>query len=288
LSPEGELAVPGTGLELPGSRVTIDTLAFYLPYHFYSSRWGIYLKTSGVLYVASLLKDALISVGDEDVLQLAQRILFEHEFFHFIVETACARAEVVAKTRLYDVYYPHPFAAPHEEALANAYSFRKALVGQPHPLKAIVAAWMDGQGPGYRDYGRWLGRKTFDAGCQRSAHYMLQPIGSAPRPSAAKRDSMSPREALTARRSGPCETVLILDRWDQRKGEEIAATWREQGTGHIDPLVVADAFACLFSPDPRLADNPRDAHRAAWWKQMMETSEYRQLHAQTCLKAPAH
>jgi hypothetical protein len=285
LSPEGQLAVPGTDLELPGNPVTIDTLAYYLPYHFYSSRWGIYLKASGILHVASLLKDALFSVGDEDVLQLAQRILFEHEFFHFIAETACARAEVVAKMRLYDVYYPHPFGAPHEEALANAYSFRKALVGQPASVKKIFAAWMEGQGPGYRDYARWLGRKSFDDGCRRSAHYIFQPIGKVALAIATAAGSLSASEGLTARRSAPSKTVLRVDLWDIRRGEEIAAEWREQGIGDIDPLVVADAHTCLFSVDPQLAEYPQDLHRSAWWKLMMETPEYQELHAQTFLKA---
>jgi hypothetical protein len=221
LSPEGEIPSAGTAGGPSGNGVTIDTLAYYLPYHFYPSRWGIYLKTSGILYVASLLKGPLFSVGDDDLLQLARRILFEHEFFHFVAETACARAEVVAKRCLYDVYYPHPFAAPHEEALANAHSFRKALVGQPPPVKKIVSKWMDGQGPGYRDYGRWLGRKRFADGCRRAAHYLLQPIGTVVVPSAwvgpvvASRGGANPVApadflfALPTRSSVP--TRLVLD-----------------------------------------------------------------------------
>ena len=182
LSPDG-LLPPGTESGTANNRqVTIDALAYYLPYHFYSTRWGIYLKTSGILYVASLLDDGLFPIGDDDLLELARRLLFEHEFFHFVAETACARAETVAKMRLYDPYYPHPFAAPHEEALANAHAIRNALVGQPATLKKRVSAWMDAQGPGYRDYGRWLGRNRFDEGCRLSAFYMTQPIrgGAAP------------------------------------------------------------------------------------------------------------
>jgi hypothetical protein len=184
---EEELPSAGTEGGRASNSVTIDTLAYYLPYHFYESRWGIYLKTSGILLVGSLLKDGSLSLGDDDLLQLARRILFEHEFFHFVAETACARAEVVAKTRLYDVYYPHRYAAPHEEALANAHSFRRALVGQPPHIKKIVSTWMDGQGHGYRDYRLWKGRKRFDEGCRRSAHYMLQPLGTVALPSAATR-----------------------------------------------------------------------------------------------------
>jgi hypothetical protein len=197
LSPEGELQPTATEPGRSGDGVTIDTLAFYLPYHFYPSRWGIYLKTSGILLVASLLKGALFSLPDEDLVQLAEKILFEHEFFHFVAETACARAEVVAKTRLYDVYYPHPFGAPHEEALANAHAFRKALLRQPPPVKKAVSTWMKGQGPGYRDFDNWLGRARFEDGCRRSAHYMLQPIGGIVSSSGA-----SPAGRVVAARGG--------------------------------------------------------------------------------------
>ncbi|MDC0936200.1 hypothetical protein OAS39_07920, partial [Pirellulales bacterium] len=182
---------------------------FYLPYHFYSTRWGIYLKASGIIRVASLLKDGMLkgglpSIGDDDLLHLAQRILCEHEFFHFVAETACARAEVVAKKRLYDLYYPHPFAAPHEEALANAHSFLKALVGQPGPVKKIVGAWMAGQGPGYRDYKLWLPRGRFDHGCRRAAHHMLETIGRTSLPSAMT----GPLPSASERQTGKAEPLL--------------------------------------------------------------------------------
>jgi hypothetical protein len=94
---------------------------------------------------------------------------------------------VVGKMRLYDVYYPHPFGAPHEEALANAHAFRKALVTQPSPVKTTISTWMRGQGRGYQDFENWLGRARFEDGCRRSAHYMLQPIGSMVGGSAASR-----------------------------------------------------------------------------------------------------
>lgn len=182
LSAEGELQPTTIEAGLFANVETIDTLAYYLPYHFYRSRWGIYLRTSGILEVASWLKDVRPGLPDEDHVQLAQRILFEHEFFHFVAETACARAEVVGKVRLYDVYYQHKYGAPHEEALANAYAFGKALVRQPASVKTAISTWMRGQGPGYRDFVKWLGRARFADGCKRSAHFMLLPIGVLPQP----------------------------------------------------------------------------------------------------------
>jgi hypothetical protein len=155
---------------------SIDTLAYYLPYHFYPEKWGVYLRASGILYLASVLKEAAGAPADAELLELSRRILFEHEFFHFIAETACSQAEVVANIRLYEPYFPNPYAAPHEEALANAYACRRAMRGRSAHIKAQVSTWMSRQPEGYRDYHRWLTRARFDTGCRRAAHYMLQPI----------------------------------------------------------------------------------------------------------------
>lgn len=92
--------------------------------------------------------------------------------------------------------------------------------------------------------------------------------------------------------SPPSPTVLDLDRWGRRRGENLAEFWNEvsprtsrDGSSQVahDPSLAADAHGSLFEPEPRLADRPADKHRAAWWKQLLETPEYRDLHAQTCL-----
>ena len=202
LSPVGELPALAEYPGHPGADVSIDTLAYYLPYHFYPTRWGIFLKTSGILHVASLLKGARVTLDDQNSTQLARQILFEHEFFHFVAETACARAEIVAQRRLYDPYYPHPYAAPHEEGLANAFAFRRALVGQPASVKSFVSKWMRAQGPGYREFERWLGRARFDDGCQRAAHYMLQAITGRIRARAASRGPNSGAWGVSAPSQG--------------------------------------------------------------------------------------
>jgi len=111
--------------------------------------------------------------------------------------------------------------------------------------------------------------------------------------------------------SGPAsDTVLRVDRWGRRRGVELTEEWQrletacaegseegEEGEGSegeasqalkagpIDPTVAADAHASLFEPGPELAERPKDAARAAWWRQLMETPEYGSLRSQTVLNA---
>ena len=79
------------------------------------------------------------------------------------------------------------------------------------------------------------------------------------------------------------DTVLDLDLWGQHRGRDLAETWRTTEIAEHDDHTVADAHGSLFEPEPRLADNPADKAKAAWWKQLMETPEYRGLHRQTML-----
>src|SRR5438445_13719866 len=53
---EGEVPPPDppSGVDHWGA----DVLAFYLPFHFYREEWGIYLRASGIIYLACLLKGA--------------------------------------------------------------------------------------------------------------------------------------------------------------------------------------------------------------------------------------
>lgn len=89
------------------------------------------------------------------------------------------------------------------------------------------------------------------------------------------------------------KTVLELDRWSRRRGNELSKEWAELPVDEgqpkpapYEPNMVADAHGSLFEPEPRLAERPADKARAAWWRQLMETPEYQALHQQTCLDSP--
>lgn len=160
----------------------IDTLAFYLPFHFYRTRWGIYVRSSGVAALARVLKGVPLTLGDEEYLYQAHEILFEHELFHAAAEIACARAEIVCRVGLYHPYYAHGPAAEHEEALANASAVRPND-DRSAPIRRLMA-WMRRGGPGYREFHRWTKSSSFSRGLSRAAHHIVAPL-PAPKPSAS-------------------------------------------------------------------------------------------------------
>jgi hypothetical protein len=85
----------------------VDALAFYLPFHFYRQRWGIYLRMSGMVYLAQVLNHGRpVGASDDDLLNLSKKILLEHEGFHFTAEVACSRVEVANRTPAYTKYFP--------------------------------------------------------------------------------------------------------------------------------------------------------------------------------------
>ncbi|HEX7376497.1 MAG TPA: hypothetical protein VF278_05260 [Pirellulales bacterium] len=105
----------------------------------------------------------------------------------------------------------------------------------------------------------------------------------------AERDQTGPSAALAMTEHDSIttvpgsETVLAVDRWGRRRGADLSAEWQELEAGEVEPLIAADAHASLFEPSPRFSERPHDVNRAAWWRQLMETSEYQSLRAQTVL-----
>lgn len=98
------IELPEHGIDGSLPRVTrpefgADSLAFYLPFHFYRTVWGIYIWSGGVLHLAVKLKAGVLVPGDEHLLVLATKILVEHELFHFMVEVSSGRAELVARSQ---------------------------------------------------------------------------------------------------------------------------------------------------------------------------------------------
>lgn len=87
--------------------------------------------------------------------------------------------------------------------------------------------------------------------------------------------------------SGPVRpgspNVLDVDRWAQRRGEELSDDWAKIADSEYPAPLAADAHQALFSPAPEFAEHPAEKERAAWFKQLTETDDFRRLHAQTCL-----
>lgn len=80
------------------------------------------------------------------------------------------------------------------------------------------------------------------------------------------------------------QTAFQLDQWGLGRGEALCDAWKEQEAGDFDPLIIADAHGALFEKRPQLAERPANneiRERSEWFKMLMETNEYRDLHKQT-------
>ena len=124
---------PGTD----NGNITIDTLAFYLPYHIFKPElWGIYLLVEGVASLSQKFRKIDSNIKPIDSVRLAKAFLFYHESFHNCVETFATRMEIANRSPFYitGVNYLYQNTPPylrgtklfHEEAFANKYAIEKA------------------------------------------------------------------------------------------------------------------------------------------------------------------
>ena len=132
-----------------------DAYAFYLPFHFYRTTWGIYIRAAGVSALARRFA-APRKRPDANDLAVAYDALLEHERFHFLTEYAASRIEVVTLDACYSGYFHVHDASLHEEAIANAYALKAIRRRAPAHLAQAVEHWMAAQAPGYRDFREWL------------------------------------------------------------------------------------------------------------------------------------
>jgi hypothetical protein len=180
---------------LGDARFGFDVLAYYLPFHFYGRVWGIYIRAAGIVALANILANNRVFGRGAPAAIIARRALFEHEFFHCIVETAVSRLEVlptfisISATGIgtkspisYADYFTRKAAAEHEEALANAQLWIRGLRGATARMKSSCARFMNAQGPGYRDFGRFSTQRTFTQGSRQ----VIAGLPSSPRIGSAK------------------------------------------------------------------------------------------------------
>lgn len=80
-----------------------------------------------------------------------------------------------------------------------------------------------------------------------------------------------------------CPTALAVDEWGLRRGRDLVAESERLQKLAVDDLAAADFFAAAFDPDPQLLPACADRRRHAFIAQLLETPEYRVLHAQTRL-----
>lgn len=177
----GDIEFPDVGAETVERKLAeegIDLLAWYRSFHWNPpERWGIYIVDRGVYYLAQkVFQPVQMSFYDRpfntlDLLQQSFRLLFLHEFFHFITDVAASAIEVsTRRVPHYINYVKNVYLKPTvtneyepiEEALANAFAYRKFLNTPGEKRKQLrkqLRDFMKNQPNGYRAFDRYLGEK---------------------------------------------------------------------------------------------------------------------------------
>jgi uncharacterized protein with von Willebrand factor type A (vWA) domain len=78
-------------------------------------------------------------------------------------------------------------------------------------------------------------------------------------------------------------TALAVDDWGLRRGRELLAESARLAELRLDDAAMADFHTAGFNPEPELLDGCTDRTRHEFIKQMLDTPEYRSLHAGTML-----
>jgi uncharacterized protein with von Willebrand factor type A (vWA) domain len=91
-------------------------------------------------------------------------------------------------------------------------------------------------------------------------------------------------DPATPEGTGPkSPTALDVDEWGLRRGRDLVAeSERVRQTG-ADAFAAADFFAAAFEPEPRLRPSCEDPRRHQFLARLLDTPEYRALHADTRL-----
>lgn len=141
--PEGDISkFPEIDVEGIRKRVLkegTDILAWYRSFHWSPQNlWGIYMLDKGIYYIAQIVFKKLKQISDNgrpfnilDLLQQSFKLLFFHEFFHFITDIAASTLEIGVRKPYYidyvrNVYMqPHGINEPPEEAMSNAFAYNR-------------------------------------------------------------------------------------------------------------------------------------------------------------------
>lgn len=150
----------------------IDALGWYVPFHVYGSRWGIYIPVSGILYLAGGPLAGL-PVNFQQRTKIALRMVHQHELFHFATEYACAQLELATSKAVYNkrsvLMDPRLRFFVQEECVANAWMLRSFRGGKaelrPRGTLDQIRNFIEGQPPGYRDAPSIVRADRFEAAC---------------------------------------------------------------------------------------------------------------------------
>lgn len=178
------LSRAGKGIHVPPPDV-LDALAWYLPIHNFGYGWGIYVRESAVLMLASAILSRVDASrrGDPDAIYGAVRtglaVLYLHEAFHHKAESFSIRLEIVEHARRHQPYFQGVYGKLRaagsddllEEALACAEMYRRMQErvyrrSIPEDIweaaRKMVLDWLPTLPPGYRRSPAYIGNEAFD------------------------------------------------------------------------------------------------------------------------------
>jgi predicted RNA binding protein YcfA (HicA-like mRNA interferase family) len=137
-----------------------DSLAFYLPFHYYyPDWWGIYLLFDGVVWLAKQIQiHSAGRISGPFAIQAARLFLYRHEAFHHKTECFATRLETTHRKAFFKAgferYYQSTLGTDDclEEALANAYAYGEVLkkITAFPELEPALADYIKASPPGYR------------------------------------------------------------------------------------------------------------------------------------------
>lgn len=129
----------------------VDALGWYCSFHVRGWQWGVYVKVSGLLYLA---QNAFAELDVEPVtkIRLAFRAILDHELFHFATDYAIGQTELA----VYDAWWVPFKRSGHdrkqEEKLANAYMLRRFRSGpKVQGKQEALRSFTTQQPAGYKD-----------------------------------------------------------------------------------------------------------------------------------------
>ena len=161
----------------------VDGLGWYVTFHARGVQWGIYIKLSSVLYLASLMFKFL-EADAETRLRIAFRAIHQHELFHFATDYMSAQWELITGQPCHKpARVLRDDKAGYnilEEALANANMLRSCQRGGSKLRVRGRAAALHGftalQPKGYRDAHRYVSSPAFVARCEQLARDYIRCI----------------------------------------------------------------------------------------------------------------
>jgi len=186
--PNGDIEFPEIDLERIKREITkegIEALAWYRSFHWHPpERWGIYILDKGVYYIAKNIFGMIDQISPQgrryntlDLLQQSFRLLFLHEFFHYITDIAATALEM--GNRLvrphYVIYIRNVYMRsinenePIEEALANAFAYNR-FYGSA--VRRQLLFFMESQPAGYSAFKRYTPKSNFTNGLRVLGSYI--------------------------------------------------------------------------------------------------------------------